>query len=159
MVKLLNERAARGRATIRVIGSMKGGIGGYRASASWAMRLHVRAIVRDGTRAFVGSQSLRTLELTGAARSRADDHQPDGGAGRFSRCSTPTGRSRPEEDQGRGRGRAPSRARTRSRQERQGQNNGKDEKKANDDKKDKKQDKNALASPSGPRLLKAACSA
>ena len=27
------------------------------------MRLHVRAIVRDGTRAFVGSQSLRKLEL------------------------------------------------------------------------------------------------
>ena len=27
------------------------------------MRLHVRAIVRDGTRAFVGSQSLRTDEL------------------------------------------------------------------------------------------------
>ena len=26
-------------------------------------RLHVRAIVRDGTRAFVGSQSLRALEL------------------------------------------------------------------------------------------------
>ena len=25
--------------------------------------MHVRAIVRDGTRAFVGSQSLRTLEL------------------------------------------------------------------------------------------------
>ena len=28
-----------------------------------AMRLHVRAIVRDGTRAFVGSQSLRKEEL------------------------------------------------------------------------------------------------
>jgi phosphatidylserine/phosphatidylglycerophosphate/cardiolipin synthase-like enzyme len=27
------------------------------------MRLHVRAIIRDGTRAFVGSQSLRTDEL------------------------------------------------------------------------------------------------
>ena len=29
------------------------------------MRLHVRAIVRDGTAAFVGSQSLRKLELDG----------------------------------------------------------------------------------------------
>jgi phosphatidylserine/phosphatidylglycerophosphate/cardiolipin synthase-like enzyme len=29
------------------------------------MRLHVRAIVRDGTTAFVGSQSLRKLELDG----------------------------------------------------------------------------------------------
>jgi ABC-type lipoprotein release transport system permease subunit len=27
------------------------------------MRLHVRAIVRDGMRAFVGSQSLRRIEL------------------------------------------------------------------------------------------------
>jgi phosphatidylserine/phosphatidylglycerophosphate/cardiolipin synthase-like enzyme len=27
------------------------------------MRLHVRAIIRDGKRAFVGSQSLRKLEL------------------------------------------------------------------------------------------------
>jgi phosphatidylserine/phosphatidylglycerophosphate/cardiolipin synthase-like enzyme len=27
------------------------------------MRLHVRAIIRDGTRAFVGSQSLRKEEL------------------------------------------------------------------------------------------------
>jgi hypothetical protein len=29
------------------------------------MRLHVRAIVRDGSQAFVGSQSLRKLELDG----------------------------------------------------------------------------------------------
>ena len=29
------------------------------------MRLHVRAIIRDGRDAFVGSQSLRTLELDG----------------------------------------------------------------------------------------------
>ena len=29
------------------------------------LRLHVRAIVRDGTAAFVGSQSLRKLELDG----------------------------------------------------------------------------------------------
>jgi phosphatidylserine/phosphatidylglycerophosphate/cardiolipin synthase-like enzyme len=27
------------------------------------MRLHVRALVRDGVRAFVGSQSLRRIEL------------------------------------------------------------------------------------------------
>jgi phosphatidylserine/phosphatidylglycerophosphate/cardiolipin synthase-like enzyme len=30
-----------------------------------AMRMHVRAIVRDGDAAFVGSQSLRALELDG----------------------------------------------------------------------------------------------
>jgi len=29
------------------------------------MRLHVRAIIRDGCEAFVGSQSLRKLELDG----------------------------------------------------------------------------------------------
>jgi phosphatidylserine/phosphatidylglycerophosphate/cardiolipin synthase-like enzyme len=29
------------------------------------MRLHVRAAVRDGSEAFVGSQSLRALELDG----------------------------------------------------------------------------------------------
>jgi hypothetical protein len=29
------------------------------------MRLHVRAIIRDGTSAFMGSQSLRKLELDG----------------------------------------------------------------------------------------------
>jgi cardiolipin synthase len=42
-----------------------------RVEAKWGLkgeklpgrRLHVRAIVRDGSRAFVGSQSLRKLEL------------------------------------------------------------------------------------------------
>jgi cardiolipin synthase len=63
MVKLLNERAARG-VEVRVIGSLKGG-GEAIEVRKLSMRLHVRAIVRDGTRAFVGSQSLRTLELTG----------------------------------------------------------------------------------------------
>ena len=29
------------------------------------MRLHVRAIIRDGKTAFIGSQSLRKLELEG----------------------------------------------------------------------------------------------
>lgn len=61
IIKLLKERAAKG-VTVRVIGDMKGkdpGIEERRPS----MRLHVRAIVRDGTRAFVGSQSLRKDEL------------------------------------------------------------------------------------------------
>ena len=63
MVKLLNESAARG-VEVRVIGSLKGGAEAIEVR-KLGMRLHVRAIVRDGTRAFVGSQSLRTLELTG----------------------------------------------------------------------------------------------
>ena len=62
MIKLLKERAARGVA-VRVIGKVKGRDGGIDARSLATMRLHVRAIVRDGTRAFVGSQSLRKEEL------------------------------------------------------------------------------------------------
>jgi cardiolipin synthase A/B len=61
IIKLLKERAAKG-VKVRIIGNMKGkdpGIEERRPS----MRLHVRAIVRDGTQAFVGSQSLRKDEL------------------------------------------------------------------------------------------------
>lgn len=62
MIKLLKERAARG-VQIRVIGNVKGKEGGIDTRSLATMRLHVRAIVRDGTRAFVGSQSLRKDEL------------------------------------------------------------------------------------------------
>jgi cardiolipin synthase A/B len=62
IIKLLKERAARG-VTVRVLGDVKGKDAGIDARALAAMRLHVRAIVRDGTRAFVGSQSLRKDEL------------------------------------------------------------------------------------------------
>ena len=61
MIKGLKERARRG-VRIRVIGSLKGTIEGVRVEKP-SMRLHVRAIIRDGTRAFVGSQSLRKIEL------------------------------------------------------------------------------------------------
>jgi cardiolipin synthase len=61
MIKLLKERAAKG-VTVRVLGGVKGKEGGIDARAP-AMRMHVRAIIRDGTRAFVGSQSLRKEEL------------------------------------------------------------------------------------------------
>ena len=45
-------------------GSKRNGQGaGFDARAFPGKRLHVRAIVRDGRRAFVGSQSLRKLEL------------------------------------------------------------------------------------------------
>jgi len=65
MLALLQKKAARG-VKIRVIGELE---------KKWAeqgfadvqplrgARLHVRAIVRDGRRAFIGSQSLRKLEL------------------------------------------------------------------------------------------------
>jgi len=62
MIKLLKERVARG-VQVRVIGNVKGKEGGIETRALATMRLHVRAIVRDGTRAFVGSQSLRRDEL------------------------------------------------------------------------------------------------
>jgi phosphatidylserine/phosphatidylglycerophosphate/cardiolipin synthase-like enzyme len=42
---------------------LKGSIEGVAVRPLTGFRLHVRAIIRDGTRAFVGSQSLRTLEL------------------------------------------------------------------------------------------------
>ena len=62
MIKLLRERAAKG-ITVRIIGNVKGKDGGLDTRPLASMRLHVRAIVRDGTRAFVGSQSLRKDEL------------------------------------------------------------------------------------------------
>ena len=62
MIKLLKERAAKG-VDIRVIGDLKGPDGDVKVRPPKGLRLHVRAIVRDGTRAFVGSQSLRKAEL------------------------------------------------------------------------------------------------
>ena len=65
MLALLQKKAARG-VKIRILGALE---------KKWqkekfakvrplrGVRLHVRAIVRDGDRAFVGSQSLRKLEL------------------------------------------------------------------------------------------------
>jgi phosphatidylserine/phosphatidylglycerophosphate/cardiolipin synthase-like enzyme len=62
MIKLLKERAAKG-VTVRVLGSMKGKDPGIHECKLAGMRLHVRAIVRDRRHTFVGSQSLRTIEL------------------------------------------------------------------------------------------------
>ena len=62
VIKLLKERAAKG-VKVRVLGSMKGKDPGIHECKLAGLRLHVRAIVRDGRQAFVGSQSLRTIEL------------------------------------------------------------------------------------------------
>ncbi len=62
MLQLLDARAKKG-VEVRVLGTLKGGNGGVEVRALKGHRLHVRAIIRDGTRAFVGSQSLRTPEL------------------------------------------------------------------------------------------------
>jgi phosphatidylserine/phosphatidylglycerophosphate/cardiolipin synthase-like enzyme len=62
MIKALKDLAA-GGVRVRVLGKLKGPDGDVEERPFKPMRLHVRAIIRDGTRAFVGSQSLRTLEL------------------------------------------------------------------------------------------------
>jgi hypothetical protein len=63
MIKILKERAAKG-VRVRVLGNLKGPDGDIAVRSLKSARLHVRAIIRDGTRAFVGSQSLRKVELT-----------------------------------------------------------------------------------------------
>jgi phosphatidylserine/phosphatidylglycerophosphate/cardiolipin synthase-like enzyme len=60
-MKLLAQQAAAG-IEVRVIGKCKG-CKGIDVRPLRSMRLHVRAMVRDGARAFVGSQSLRRIEL------------------------------------------------------------------------------------------------
>lgn len=62
MIRLLKERAAKG-VRVRILGGLKGPDGPIEVRPLKGMRLHVRAIIRDGTRAFVGSQSLRKIEL------------------------------------------------------------------------------------------------
>ena len=62
IVHLLKERARAG-VDVRIIGKV-GGHGHDLTHQKYpGHRLHVRAIVRDGRRAFIGSQSLRALEL------------------------------------------------------------------------------------------------
>lgn len=62
--RLLEERVRAG-VKIRVIGKLEKPLEGIETRKLHDLRLHVRAIVRDGTMAFVGSQSLRKLELDG----------------------------------------------------------------------------------------------
>lgn len=63
MIRLLQQRAKAG-VDIRVIGKLSKRGSGLRVQKS-PLRLHVRAAVRDTAEAFVGSQSLRALELDG----------------------------------------------------------------------------------------------
>jgi phosphatidylserine/phosphatidylglycerophosphate/cardiolipin synthase-like enzyme len=67
MIKLLQLRAKAG-VDVRVIGKigkLKVNGDNIRVQKMPGMRLHVRAMIRDGDTAFVGSQSLRSLELDG----------------------------------------------------------------------------------------------
>jgi phosphatidylserine/phosphatidylglycerophosphate/cardiolipin synthase-like enzyme len=62
--RVLFERASAG-VEIRIIGKLEKDHPRIRAVKLADLRLHVRALVRDSTDAFIGSQSLRRLELDG----------------------------------------------------------------------------------------------
>src|SRR4030095_13756408 len=62
MVALLNERAKAG-VDVRVIGRMTKKSDVIKIDRMPGIRLHLRAMLRDGQEVFVGSQSLRALEL------------------------------------------------------------------------------------------------
>jgi phosphatidylserine/phosphatidylglycerophosphate/cardiolipin synthase-like enzyme len=62
--KVLQQRAKAG-VEIRVIGKLEKSLDGVTARKLPDLRLHIRAIIRDGSSAFLGSQSLRKLELDG----------------------------------------------------------------------------------------------
>jgi len=62
MLALLAERVKAG-VDVRIIGSVRGRKSTVTAEKFAGRRLHVRAMIRDGRRAFLGSQSLRRLEL------------------------------------------------------------------------------------------------
>jgi cardiolipin synthase A/B len=61
-IRLLEARA-KGGVMVKVIGKMTGKSAVLPDPRDLHIRLHARCIIRDGTWAFVGSQSLRTLEL------------------------------------------------------------------------------------------------
>lgn len=62
--RLLEERAGAG-VEIRILGKLEKALDGIDTRKLKVLRLHVRAMVRDGSAVFVGSQSLRKLELDG----------------------------------------------------------------------------------------------
>jgi phosphatidylserine/phosphatidylglycerophosphate/cardiolipin synthase-like enzyme len=64
MVRLINLRIKAGL-DVRIIGKVSKRGGSMRVQKLPSHRMHVRAMIRDGEAAFVGSQSLRALELDG----------------------------------------------------------------------------------------------
>ena len=62
IVRLLESRARAG-VDVRIIGKLKNKSTVLQEAKSLHIRLHTRSIIRDGSWAFVGSQSLRSLEL------------------------------------------------------------------------------------------------
>ena len=64
MIRILAQRAKAG-VDVRLLGKLGKKSSDIRCQKMPGTRLHVRAIVRDGEEVFVGSQSLRSLELDG----------------------------------------------------------------------------------------------
>jgi len=64
MVRILEERVRAG-VKVRVLGNLKRTSKVLKGLSMSKMRLHTRTIVRDGEYAFLGSQSLRAVELDG----------------------------------------------------------------------------------------------
>lgn len=62
MLRLCQERAKAG-VDVRILGAVSGRGAGLRVEKLEDLRLHVRAIARDGIETFIGSQSLRGVEL------------------------------------------------------------------------------------------------
>ena len=62
VLRLLKERAKAG-VDVRIIGKVAGAATGILSEPYVGKRLHVRAMVQDGRKLFLGSQSLRRLEL------------------------------------------------------------------------------------------------
>ena len=64
IIRALQQRAKAG-VEIRIVGKLEKAIDGIAVRKLPDLRLHVRAMIRDGSSAFIGSQSLRKLELDG----------------------------------------------------------------------------------------------
>jgi cardiolipin synthase len=62
MIRILEERAKAG-VEVQIIGRLTRKSAKVQARKLCPMRLHTRTIIRDGVQAFIGSQSLRELEL------------------------------------------------------------------------------------------------
>ena len=62
IIRILEERAKAG-VEVKIIGKMSHASGNLSVRKLAQIRLHTRTIIRDGRQAFVGSQSLRALEL------------------------------------------------------------------------------------------------
>ncbi len=59
MIRIIKERIAAG-VSVRILGKAGGGLTALKIPG---VRLHLRAVIRDGKQAFMGSQGLRKLEL------------------------------------------------------------------------------------------------